>query len=182
MKNFLRTMIVFFGVIGVISVALLLLLLSEHNFTLNILKVWGYIISNKPIQLACMGVLVLYGILSIITIALSGNINSGAKGGVILPMQSGEVHISSQTFESIVTNVAKKYKGKKTAKVNIRLKETGLGIDLYVYVLQDTVIADITSKIQKDVKETVLKQTTVEVENVNVRIKGVYTLSENKEA
>ena len=181
MKNFLKTMLVFFGIMGVISVALLLLLLSGHEFTLNVLKVWGQIVSNRPIQMASMIILVIYGILSVITIALSGNINSDAKGGVILPMKTGEVHISSQTFESIVTNVAKKYKGVKTAKVNIRLRETGVSVDLYVYVLQDTVIADITSKIQEDVKETILKQTTVTVENVNVRIKGVYTLNENKE-
>jgi hypothetical protein len=37
------------------------------------------------------------------------------------------------------------------------------------------------SKLQEDIKEIILKQTTVTVENVNVRIKGIYTLNENKE-
>ena len=81
-------------------------------------------------------------------------------------------------FREAVENVAKKYAGVKTAKVNVKMKETGICVDLFAYVLQDTVISDITSKLQEDIKETVLKQTTVAVEAVNVRIKGVYTLNE----
>jgi len=181
MKNFLKSMLVTLGTLGVIAVALTILVISEQSSMSTVLKVWAYIVSNKPIQIIITAVLAIYGILCIVSIILSGNINSDAKGGVILPMQTGEVHISSQTFESIVTNVAKKYKGIKTAKVNIKLRETGVGVDLYIYVLQDTVIADITSKLQEDIKEVILKQTTVTVENVNVRIKGVYTLNEAKE-
>lgn len=181
MKNFLKSMLVTLGVLGVIAVALTILVISEQSFMGKVLTVWGHITTNTPLQILVTVALVIYGVLCILSIALSGNINSDAKGGVILPMKTGEVHISSQTFESIVTNVAKKYKGVKTAKVNIKLRETGVGVDLYIYVLQDTVIADITGKLQEDVKDTILKQTTVTVENVNVRIKGVYTLNESKE-
>lgn len=181
MKNFLKSMLVVLGVVGVIMSALTILVISEQGFVSNILVAWNYIVTNSALRIGLTCVLAVYGILCILSIALSGNVNSDAKGGVILSLKTGEVHISSQTFESIVTNVAKKYKGVKTAKVNIRLRETGVGVDLYIYVLQDTVIADITSKIQEDVKDTILKQTTVTVENVNVRIKGVYTLNENKE-
>jgi len=181
MKNFLKTMLVLLGVVGVLTTAIVLLIVSEHSVSSYIYDAVGYVLAYKPLQIATIIVLVIYGILSVLSIALSGNINSDAKGGVILSLNIGEVHISSQTFESIVTNVAKKYKGIKTAKVNIKLKETGVGVDLYVYVLQDTVISDITAKIQQDIKDTILKQTTVTVENVNVRIKGIYTLNESKE-
>lgn len=181
MKNFLKSMLVMFSVVGIIVSILTILVISNQGMVSNVLTVWRYIMVHVPVRIFVIGVLAVYSVLCIIAIALSGNINSDSKGGVILPLKTGEVHISSQTFESIVTNVSKKYKGVKTAKVNIRLKETGVGVDLYIYVLQDTVIADITSKIQEDVKDTILKQTTVTVENVNVRIKGVYTLNENKE-
>ena len=181
MKNFLKTMLVILGMVGVITAAALLLVISQSEAVSIIGRGVSYITSNKPLQFALMGILVIYGILSIISIALSGNINSDAKGGIILPLKIGEVHISSQTFESIVMNVSKKYKGVKTAKVNIKLKETGVGVDIYIYVLQDTVIAEVTSKLQEDIKEAVLKQTTVTVESVNVKIKGIYTLNENKE-
>ena len=61
------------------------------------------------------------------------------------------------------------------------MSDGAINVDIFAYVLQDTVISDITEKLQKDVKETVLKQTTVEVNNVNVKVKGIYELNGEKE-
>ncbi|MBQ8043854.1 MAG: alkaline shock response membrane anchor protein AmaP [Clostridia bacterium] len=182
MKNFLRTMLVIFGILSVVTVSGLLLLIAG-KITLGTLAIGlSYILTHRVIRIIIIATLSIYGLCSVISIAFSGVITSDLKGGIILPLKVGEVHISSQTFESIVTNVAKKYAGVKTAKVNIKIKETGINVDLFAYVLQDTVISDITSKLQEDIKATVLKQTTVAVETVNVKIKGVYTLNENKQA
>lgn len=182
MKSFLKSMLVVFGVISVLVVSLTLLT-ATGTISLSVFEnIVSYIMEYNVLKVTSAIILVIYGVLSIIAIAFSGTVTQDIKGGVILPLNVGEVHISTQTFESIVTNVAKKYNGIKTAKVNIKIKETGIIVDLFVYVLQDTVIADLTSKIQEDIKATVLKQTTVEVSNVNVRVKGVYTLNENKEA
>lgn len=181
MKNFLRTMLVFLGIFAVVTAVGMLLTVSGNSDLLKFNDILGYIEANRPVQIAAIVVLAIYGLLGVLSVALSGNLNNDVKSGVVLELKIGDVHISTQTFESIVANVAKKYNGIKTAKVNIKLRETGVGVDLYVYVLQDTVITDITSKIQSDIKETILKQTTVTVENVNVRVKGVYTPNENKE-
>ena len=182
MRSFLRTMLIIFGIISVATVAGLLLIIAGKLSVTTILVALSYLASHQIIKFIVMGVLVVFGLCSVISVAFSGNVTSELKGGIILPFKVGEVHISSQTFESIVTNVAKKYAGLKTAKVNVKVKETGINVDLFAYVLQDTVISDITSKLQEDIKSTVLKQTTVAVEMVNVNIKGVYTLNENKEA
>jgi len=182
MKNFLRTILVVFGILSVIMVSGLLLLISGKLSVGMIISGLTYILTHQIIRIATIILLSIYGICSIIAIAFSGVITSDLKGGIILPLKVGEVHISNQTFESIVTNVAKKYAGVKTGKVNIKIKETGINVDLFAYILQDAVISDITSKLQEDIKATVLKQTTVAVETVNVKIKGVYTLNENKEA
>ena len=181
MKNFLRTMLVFLGIFAVVTAVCMLLTISGNGDILKFNEILGYIESSRAIQIAAIVVLAIYGLLGVLSVALSGNLNNDVKSGVVLELKIGDVHISTQTFESIVTNVAKKYDGIKTAKVNIKLRETGVGVDLYVYVLQDTVITDITSKIQADIKDTILKQTTVAVENVSVRVKGVYTPNENKE-
>jgi len=182
MKSFLRTMLVIFGVLYVIVVAGILFMIAGKLSLATVLIGVRYIASHEIIKLICIVVLSIFGLCSVISIAFSGVITNDLKGGIILPLKVGDVHISSQTFESIVTNVAKKYAGLKTAKVNIKIRETGIQVDLFAYVLQDTVISDITSKLQEDIKEVVLKQTTVAVETVNVKVKGVYTLNENKEA
>lgn len=181
MKNFLKTMLIISGVISIILVSGMLLIISG-KMSLGVLVIaLNYILAHNVIKIATIAILSLYGLLAIIAIAFSGTINQDLKGSVVLPLKVGQVHISSQTFESIVSNVAKKYAGVKTAKVNIKMKETGINVDLFAYVLQDVVISEITSKLQEDIKDTVLKQTTVAVETVNVKIKGVYTLNENKE-
>lgn len=182
MKSFLRTMLVVFGVLSVVMVAGILFIMAGKLSLATILVGMRYIASHEIIKLISIAVLSIFGLCSVICIAFSGIITNDLKGGIILPLKVGDVHISSQTFESIVTNVAKKYAGLKTAKVNIKIRETGIQVDLFAYVLQDTVISDITSKLQEDIKEVVLKQTTVAVETVNVKVKGVYTLNENKEA
>ena len=181
MKSFLRTMLVIFAIVSVIVVSGMLLLIAGKISLYPVAIALDFIAVHRVIKIAIVSVLSIYGILAIIALVSSGTLTSDLKGGVILPLKVGQVHISSQTFESIVTNVAKKYAGVKTAKVNIKIKETGISVDLFAYVLQDTVISDITSKIQEDIKATVLKQTTVAVEMVNVKVKGVYTLNENKE-
>ena len=181
MKNYLKTMIVIMGIVTVLFVCMLLIIISGNGKILPINTVLKFILTHKVINLIAIILLSLLGICSVIAMAFSSSVTSDIKGGVILPLKVGDVHISSQTFESIVTNIAKKYAGIKTAKVNIKIKETGINVDLFAYVLQDIVISDITSKLQQDIKETVLKQTTVAVETVNVKIKGVYTLNENKE-
>ena len=182
MKSFLRTMLVITGILSIIIVSGILLMLAGKITMSPIVIGLSYLASHDIARIIAIVVLAIYGLCSVISIAFSGTITNDLKGGVILPLKVGEVHISSQTFESIVTNVAKKYAGVKTAKVNIKIKESGINVDLFAYVLQDTVISDITSKLQEDIKSTVLKQTTVAVETVNVKIKGVYTLNENKEA
>lgn len=182
MKNYLRTMLVIFGVLSIIVVSSILLLIAD-KISLSALETGlGYVETHHIVKVVIVGILAVYGLCSAIAIAFSGTLTSDLKGSVILPLKTGEVHISSQTFESIVTNVAKKYAGIKTAKVNIKVKESGINVDLFAYVLQDISISDITSKLQEDIKSTVLKQTTVAVETVNVKIKGVYTLNEEKQA
>ena len=182
MKNFLKTMMVISGIVSVILVSGVLLILAGKISLATIAKFLVIVNGYNVLQIVTVVLCSLYGICCIIAVAFSGRINQDIKGSVVLPLKVGDVHISSQTFESIVSNVAKKYAGVKTAKVNIKMKETGISVDLFAYVLQDTVISEITSKLQEDIKATVLKQTTVAVETVNVKIKGIYTLNENKEA
>ena len=139
MKNFLRTMLVIFGIFSVVMIAAMLLLIAGELTLATIATGLNYILVHDVIKIICIVILSIYGVCSVIAIAFSGTVTSDLKGGIILPLNVGEVHISSQTFESIVTNVAKKYVGVKTAKVNIKIKETGISVDLFAYVLQDTV-------------------------------------------
>lgn len=181
MKSFLRTMIIIFSIIIVIVSIVSLLIVSEMVSLGTINNVLVRVISSQTISTVTYGISVVFSILAIVCIFNSDTLSSSVKGGIILPAEIGVVQISNQTFENIIVNVTKKYAGIKTAKVEVKVSEEGLMADIFAYVLQDTVISDITAKLQEDIKDTVIKQTTVAVKNVNVKIKGTYTLAEPKE-
>lgn len=181
MKSYIRTMIVVFSLIMVIICAGVILMISGIISTDAIGMIIGEISSNEIIRNITYGIAGILMVLAIISILGSDSLSSNSKGGIILPDEIGEVQIANQTFENIITNITKKYAGIKTGKVDVKVSEEGLNVDIFAYVLQDTVISDLTSKLKEDIKDTILKQTTVEVKNVNVKIKGTYTLAESKE-
>ena len=80
----------------------------------------------------------------------------------------------------MVLNVAKKYNCLKNVKTRVDIKEDGIYVDLLVFVLEGTVVSDVMCKVQEDIKSTILKQTTVEVKQVEVKVKGIYNKTENK--
>lgn len=181
MKSFLRIMVVIFSIIMVCTSVLSLLLVSQI-ITINMIeKLINIIILSKVFSTGVFIISIFVSILAIISIIGSDNLRSNVKGGIIIPAEIGEVQISNQTFENIITSVTNKYAGIKTAKVEVKVSEDGLITDIFAYVLQDTVIADITAKLQDDIKSTVMKQTTIVVKNVNIKIKGTYTLAISKE-
>ncbi len=181
MKSFIRTMIVVFSLIMVIVCVGVVLVVSGTISTNSIGMMIGEISSNEMARNIVYVVSGVIGVFAIISILGSDSLSSNLKGGIILPDEIGAVQISNQTFENIITNVTKKYAGIKTAKVDVKVSEEGLIVDIFAYVLQDTVISDVSAKLKEDIKDTVLKQTTVAVKNVNVKIKGTYTLAEPKE-
>lgn len=181
MKSFIRTMIIIFSVI-VITLCVGVILIVSGNVSIDTMSQIIKVVSSSEISRNIIyGISGIVSILAIISIFGSDSLSSNLKGGIILPDEIGAVQISNQTFENIITNVTKKYAGIKTAKVDVKVSDEGLIVDIFAYVLQDTVISDVSAKLKEDIKDTVLKQTTVAVKNVNVKIKGTYTLAESKE-
>lgn len=181
MKKFLRAMIIIFSLIVVAVSALTLLVITDIVDVSYVVKALAFLGATKARVIASFVVFIALGLLGVFSIVVSDALTQDVKGGVVLPFDTGSVHISNQTFENIVLNVSKKYGTLRTNRVAVKMTETGIDVEVFAYVLQDTVISDITEKLQKDIKETVLKQTTVEVHNVNVKVKGIYELAETKE-
>ena len=93
MKNFLKTMLVFLGVFAVVTAVGMLLTISGNGDLLKFDDILGYREANKPVQIAAIAVLTIYGFLGVLSVALSGNLNNDVKSGVVLdePMDSMSV-------------------------------------------------------------------------------------------
>lgn len=180
MKGFLRIILSLFSLIIMVVAAVTLLTTSAIITSSHIIRVIGWVTASSTASIAVYIVSVLLGLLSVIAIIINDSLASKLKGGIMIQSEIGAVQISNQTFENIIIGITKKYTGIKTVKVEVKIKNKGVQTDLYAYVLQDTVIADLTVAIQEDIKETILKQTTVVVENVNIKVKGTYAVNESK--
>ena len=87
--------------------------------------------------------------------------------------EKGTVYITKDTFESIIVAVTRNYPELKNVKVDIKVSDTGVVANVYTMIMPDTVVPTLTAKLQENIKASVLKQTTVEIKEANIKIKGV---------
>ena len=180
MKGFNKVLAVIFSIILVCICITLILYVGGIIETKNMINVLDMLVSSKEAKLATIITAAVIGLLSIIFGITSDGIDSSSGATLTLPLSTGNISINTQTFETMVLNVAKKYNCLKNVKTRVDIKEDGIYVDLFVYVLEGTVVADVMCKVQEDIKSTILKQTTVEVKQVEVKVKGIYNRADNK--
>jgi len=180
MKSVNKFLAVIFSILIVFYCIGLILFVGDIIKMDTITNALDMLISSKETKLTTIVVSTVIGLLAIaFAVSVDGS-ESASGGSLTLPLSTGNISISSQTFESMVINVSKKYNSLKNVKANVDIREDGLYVDLLVYVLAGTVVSDVICKVQEDVKATILKQTTVEVKTVEVKVKGIYNQTEPK--
>lgn len=171
-------------ILVIFSVCMLGLAIFAILTSLEILKVGlgldniiDYVINNKIIV---MGIGLVVSLLALFGIFASSDKEENVKAGLAIKHEAGTVYITKDTFESIVLNVTRAYASLKNVKVSVNISEEGAFASVYTYIMPDTVVPTLTTKLQDNIKDAVLKQTTVEIKEVNIKIKGVYNQLEKK--
>lgn len=180
MKGFNKFFAILFSLMIVFLCIIVILYVGDIINTNNISNVLDKFVQTRESKLTTVVISSIIGLSALIFAITTDSADSRGGASLTLPLSTGNISISSQTFETIVLNVAKKYNNLRNVKAKVDIKEDGLYVELFVYVIEGTIVADIMCKIQEDIKTTVLKQTTVEVKAVEVKVKGIYNLNENK--
>lgn len=180
MKGFNKVLAVVFSILIVFICISVILYVGNIIDAKNIVDWLDMLTITNEAKLTTIVIAAVIGLIAIIFAITTDSVDSKNGGSLTLPLSTGNISISSQTFETMVLNVARKYNNLKNVKAKVDIREDGLYVDLYVYVLDGTVVADVMCKIQQDIKTTILKQTTVEVKTVEVKVKGIYSMNENK--
>lgn len=180
MKGINKFLSVVFSIIIVFLCLAIILYIGEFINLDNISNVLDMLVSTKEAKLTTIIVSAFLGLVAIIFAVTTDSGESSGGGSLTLPLSTGNISISCQTFESMVLNVAKKYNNLRNTKAKVDIKEDGLYISLFVYVLEGTIVSDIMCKLQEDIKTSILKQTTVEVKTVEIKVKGIYNINEEK--
>lgn len=178
MKGLEKFILVLFSVIAIILAVFLVLASSEmisSSDTFSKISVW--IVNNKAGVIITSVIFVMLGLVGI----FSNNENDESiKSGLAIKNDSGTVYITKDTFESIIYNVAKDFASLRNVKVSVNVDELGITANVFVYILPDTIVPTLTQKLQDSIKEAIQKQTTVEIKEANIKVKGVYSPSEKK--
>ena len=171
-------------ILVVFSVCMLGLAIVAILTSLEVLKVGtglnnvvNYIVNNR---ILVMGIGLSVSLLALVGIFASSDKEEDVKAGLAIKHEAGTVYITKDTFESIVLNVTRSYAALKNVKVSVTISEEGAIASIYTYIMPDTVVPTLTAKLQENIKDAVLKQTTVEIKEVNIKIKGVYNQLEKK--
>ncbi len=178
MKGFEKFILVIFSIIVIIlSVTLILTSTEMINLTSIIDKVISLAVANKVPCLVIGAVLSLFALVGMFSSSDGGD---DIKTGLAIKTEKGTVYITKDTFESIIASVARNYPELRNVRVEIKVNDNGVVANVYTMVLPDTVVPTLTSKLQENIKSSILKQTTVEIKEVNIKIKGVYLESQKK--
>jgi uncharacterized alkaline shock family protein YloU len=178
MKIFKEFLLVIFS-ICMLGLAIIVILTSLQVLDVKdeLNSIITYVINNR---ILIMGTSLIVSLLSLVGIFAASDKDEDVKAGLAIKHETGTVYITKDTFESIVLNVARSYATLKNIKVSVNISEEGAIVTVYTYIMPDTVVPTLTSKLQENIKDAVLKQTTVEIKEVNIKIKGVYSQLEKK--
>lgn len=178
MKILKEFILVIFSII-ILGLAVTTIFIALDMFEINkfLDGILMYIADKK---ILVMGFSFALSLLALIGIFASSEQEENIKTGIAIKNDSGTVYISKDTFESIVLNVARSFGALRNIKVYVNLSEEGTFVNVYTYVLPDTVVTALTTKLQDNIKEAVLKQTSIDIKQVNVKVKGIYTQFEKK--
>lgn len=178
MKYLEKFILVVFSIIIIVeSIALILYSTEMLNIEPMIGKVTSFLIANKTASIVIGAILALFGLIGMF--AKSSDIEN-MKTGLAIKTEKGTTYITKDTFDSIIMAIARNYPELRNIKVETIVSEEGIVANVYAMILPDTIVPSLTSKLQENIKSSVLKQTTVEIKEANIKIKGVYLEPQKK--
>lgn len=172
MKGFEKFLLIVFSLIMIlISVCILLVSTGIVDVTGMFVSMKMWLVANKMYSVVIGAVLAILGLIGVFAPAESGE---EKKGGLAIKSEKGTVYITRDTFENIILGVTRGYAELVNVKVDVVMSEEGVSANVITSILPDTVVPALTSKLQENIKASVLKQTTVDIKEVNIKIRGVY--------
>ena len=97
-----------------------------------------------------------------------------SKDGIVLENNSGKLIISKESLENLIYSVVKDIPGAETVTSRTILdKDKNLIVNVTVIVSKDIMLKDITTELQRKVKEAMKNTADLDVKEVNIRIKNI---------
>ena len=107
-------------------------------------------------------------------LAFGKKIDNEGKEGIVLENESGKLIISKESLENLISGVGKEIVGAEsiTSKTFIDA-EKNVTVNVNIVVSKDIVIKEISTELQKRVKEALKQTADLDVKYVNIKIKNI---------
>jgi len=105
------------------------------------------------------------------------------KSGVLLENQDGRLLISKDTIENLVNSVVHSFPDAIDAQTKIFLDtENNITVFVSLLVKEEAIIKQLSAGIQNKIKETVKRNTDLDVKQVNINVKNIENEKNKKES
>ncbi len=179
MRGFEKFILCIFSVVMIVLSVFIILIATGMIQVGDLYQVAvNFLIANKVAVLVVGAIVSLLGLIGLFS--TSGN-EDDSRSGLAIKNESGTVFLNRDTFETMIMSVAKNYPELVNPKVDVSISEEGVKANLYAMILPETVVPTLTEKLQDNIKSTVKKQTTIEIKEANIKIKGVYIEPQKKQ-
>ena len=176
------TLIIYSNIMLILSIIACLLVFGwlDANIVGNMIK---YAVTADVGGKVILGVSIIFILLSIRCIFFDPTSKQELKDkqGVLLENENGKLMISKETIENLVDSVAKGFENTQGVSTRVELdKENNVKIFASLTVDSEVVIKDLSADLQEKIKDKVKKSTDLEVKEVNISVKKVAPVEENK--
>ncbi|WP_371369452.1 hypothetical protein SRRS_26150 [Sporomusa rhizae] len=162
------------------------IILSIYTFLLTFLSVAVLLLSLRliPLELAWTSLTYVYGqweaslvgavfFLISIRLLLAGLRSRKAKDTIVHHNDMGDVHISLDAVENLVEKVARHIRGVRGIKVNIKLADQGIAVQMKAIVSPESHVPTVASEIQTRVHEYIKNTVGIELADVQVMVENI---------
>lgn len=103
------------------------------------------------------------------------------KSGILLENKDGRLLISKDTIENLINGVVKSFKDAKETQTKVFLDvDNNITVFISLLVNENAVIKELSSNIQTKIKETVKRNTDLDVSQININIKNLENIENKK--
>lgn len=119
-------------------------------------------------------IFVILSIFSIKEIAFGEKVSKEGKEGIILENETGRLIISKESLENLVSGVSREIDGIDSVSSRTFIDiEKNVVVEVNVVVSREVVIKDISTELQKRIKEALKQTVDLDVKYVNIKIKNI---------
>lgn len=100
--------------------------------------------------------------------------SSSDDDGIMLQNDNGKLLITAGTIKNLVTNTIDEFKELQGSEVSVNIDDNNeVYVNIEINVTKETVIKEVSTKLQNKIKESVKKATDLEIKEINIKVNDV---------